>query len=133
MITELIKRHEGLKLKPYKDSRGYLTIGYGRCLDTKGISEDEAEILLKNDIGECRYNLEHNLSFFAALNDVRQGVLMDMCFNLGIAGLLKFKNMLAAIERGEYDRAAAEMLDSTWADQVHDRAKELASLMKYGG
>lgn len=132
-VFDLIRRHEGLRLKPYLDTVGKLTIGYGRNLHAKGINRAEAEIMLANDIAECIDSLSASMSFFDTLNNVRQAVLIDMCFNLGLNGLLKFKKMLAAIEQSNYFEAAAEMLDSTWANQVHDRAKELESLMKYGG
>lgn len=130
-VAELIKKHEGLRLKPYKCSAGKLTIGYGRNLEDRGISPYEAETLLHNDIQDC-YAQCIKLPFWNRLNEARQAVLIDMCFNLGISRLKGFKKMLAAVDRGDYATAAKEMLDSAWAFQVKTRAVELAEIMKTG-
>lgn len=129
LIKQLIK-NEGLRLKPYTCTAGKLTIGIGRNLDDKGISEEEAMYLLKNDIEECEFQLNKELAFFKNLDMARQDVLLNMCFNLGINGLLGFKNTLAMIEAGNYEAAADNMLNSKWAYQVGDRAKELADIMR---
>ena len=128
---ELIKKHEGLKLKPYKCSAGKLTIGYGRNLEDNGISQVEAEELLQNDVQRC-YIECMKVSFWYKLNEARQVVLLDMCYNLGISRLKGFKKMLAALEGVDYEKAAKEMLDSKWAFDVKTRAKELAQIMKKG-
>lgn len=129
--VELIKKHEGLRLKPYKCSAGKLTIGYGRNLDDNGISASEAEALLFNDMQRC-YAECVKFSFWNKLNEARQSVLLDMCYNLGINRMKKFKKMLSALEIGAYHRAAKEMLDSTWAKQVKGRATELSQIMEKG-
>lgn len=131
LAAELIKKHEGLKLKPYKCPAGKMTIGYGRNLEDNGISEYEAEVLLHDDIQTC-YAQCIKLACWNKLSEVRQAVLLDMCYNLGITRLKQFKKMLAALEVGAYNRAAAEMLDSAWARQVKTRATELAELMSKG-
>lgn len=129
--AELIKRHEGLRLKPYKCTAGKLTIGYGRNLEDNGISQYEAEQMLFNDIQHCYTNLV-KLSCWNKLDEARKAVLLDMCYNIGIARLKTFKKMLAALEVGAYNRAAKEMIDSRWASQVKTRATELAEIMKTG-
>ncbi len=131
-LFSMLKRHEALKLKPYKDSKGLLTIGIGRCLDTKGITELEAEYLCNNDIAACMSDLRTHLVWFDKLDSVRQDVLMDMCFNLGIGGLLKFHNTLTLLEQGKYVDASKEMLNSEWAKQVGDRAIELSNMILTG-
>ena len=131
IVSELIKKHEGLRLKPYKCTAGKLTIGYGRNLEDMGITQEEAEQMLHNDIQNC-YSECSKFSFWNKLNEARQAVLIDMCFNLGITRLKGFKKMLAALEVGAYYRAAAEMLDSKWAREVKTRATELAEIMKKG-
>ena len=128
---ELIKKHEGLKLKPYKCSAGKLTIGYGRNLEDNGISQVEAEELLQNDVQRCYVGCV-KFSFWYKLNEARQVALLNMCYNLGISRLKGFKKMLAALEEGDYEKAAKEMLDSKWAFDVKTRAKELAQIMKKG-
>ncbi len=101
----MLQRHEGLRLRPYRDSTGKLTIGVGRNLDSVGLSEAEAYHLLDNDIDAAVNALTAVLPVFAALDDVRQEVLIDMCFNEGI---LRFtsanpKMIRAFLARGDYD------------------------------
>ena len=125
-------RDEGLRLKVYADSLGHPTIGYGRALDTKGISQREAEMLLEHDIADACAEVDAAFPWATALDDVRRAVLQNMAHNLGIAGLKGFAKMLEAAERGDYDRAAAEMMDSRWAQQVGPRAHRLARQMQLG-
>ena len=131
-LIKQLKKHEGLRLKPYRCSSGKLTIGIGRNLDDKGISKPEAYMLLANDVHECINQVKKNIHFFDKLNDIRQNVLINMCFNLGIHGLLKFKKFLAALELGDFEDASIEMLDSRWALQVRTRATELSSQIRTG-
>ena len=131
-IEEQLIRDEGLRLKPYFDTVGKLTIGIGRNLDDKGISEEEAKTLLKNDIKECEVQVLNALSWAFTMNLPRYAVLLNMCFNLGINGLLQFKNALAAMESEQWEKAATEMLDSKWAAQVGDRAVRLSKQMTTG-
>ncbi len=132
LIAQLV-RHEGLRLKPYKDIAGKSTIGVGRNLDDAGISPDEALILLENDIARTSAALRERLPWFGSLDKVRQNVLINMAFNMGIHGLLGFKLMLGAVQAGNYEAASREMLESAWAVQVGNRAVELSHLMKNGG
>lgn len=128
-LLEQIKRHEGLRLKPYRDTVGKLTIGYGRNLDDVGITKAEAERMLLMDISRTEDELLQ-FDWYSDLEPHRQDVLVNMCFNMGLPTLLKFKNMIAALESGDYDKAADEMLDSKWARQVGGRAEELAEQMR---
>jgi lysozyme len=133
--VEQIKRHEGLVLNAYQDHLGYWTIGYGRLIDKRkggGISESEAETLLKNDISGVVSSLERQITFWKRLNPPRQAVLMNMAFQMGVGGLMKFKRTLAMIEAGEYAQAADNMLTSLWAKQTPRRAKEMANQMRTG-
>ena len=131
-LTEQLVRDEGLRLKPYKDSVGKLTIGVGRNLDDRGLSTSEAMMLLTNDIADCAADVNNALPWARGLDEARRGVLLNMCFNLGIHGLLGFTHMLAALQTGLYAAAAAHMLDSRWAEQVGDRALRLAAQLKTG-
>lgn len=142
--AELVARlrlDEGVIKHEYKDSLGYSTIGVGRLIDKRkggGLSDDEIDYLLANDIRRSIADLDRALPWWRGLTENRQRVLVNMCFNLGIgnakvgSGLLGFKNTLAMIERGEYARAAAGMLNSKWARQVGDRSKRLSEMMKEG-
>ncbi len=121
--------HEGLKLKPYRDQLGFVTIGIGRCLDKKGISKQEAFYLFENDIDDVLKEVAGNIEFFSSLDDIRQEILVEMCFQIGMDGLLKFKRFLSFLEIKDYKSAALEMLDSEWANQTPGRARELSQLM----
>jgi lysozyme len=124
---------EGYRKYPYRCSAGKLTIGIGRNIEDRGISEDEAEYLLVNDIAYCDDALSQELAFYVSLDEVRKLVLVDMAFNMGIEGLLEFKNTLAYIAAGNYKAASIEMLDSDWAKEVGNRALRLSKMMETGG
>jgi len=128
LVAELV-RDEGLRLKPYRDSVGKLTIGVGRNLDDVGISPDEAQYLLGNDIASAEAMLDLRVSWWRRLDEDRQRVLVNMAFNLG-ERLLGFERTLGAIANGSYDVAADAMLQSKWAQQVGPRAVRLAERMR---
>ena len=118
-IKEQLVRHEGLRLKPYRCSAGKLTIVIGRNLDDCGISQSEDYVMLINDIMNCEKQLQSKIpDIYNGLDEVRKSVLLNMCFNLGINGLLGFKNTLAFVKVGDWERAANNMLVSKWAKQV---------------
>lgn len=131
-LDELLVHHEGLRLNPYYDTASKLSIGVGRNLSDTGISEEEAMFLLHNDIGRINRTLDAKLPWWRGLSETRRKVLVSMAFNLGVAGLLQFTNMLSALEDGDYAAAAEHMLASRWAQQVGNRALELAYLMENG-
>jgi|SRR5690554_6236129 len=131
LLRSQLERHEGLRLKPYRDTVGKLTVGYGRNLDDVGISRDEAGFMLDNDIDEVEKHLR-TVDEYNELSPVRQTVLANMCFNLGFYGLMSFRRMWKAIARKDYSGAAQEMLDSQWSRQVGYRADELAQIMRSG-
>lgn len=133
--VEQIKRHEGLVLHAYEDHLGYLTIGIGRLIDKRrggGISEAEAEYLLQNDIGSIVSVLHKSISFYDDLSPPRKAVLMNMAFQMGLTGLMKFKKTLSLIEAGDYEAAGDNMLKSLWAKQTPGRAQEMAEQMRTG-
>jgi lysozyme len=131
-LKEELIRDEGMKLKVYKCSAGKNTIGIGRNLDDVGISASEATYLLQHDIDRVIAELNLRLPWWATQSENRQRVICNMAFNLGIDGLLKFKNTLALMQAGKYEDAAREMLNSRWANQVGSRAKRLAKMMAEG-
>lgn len=125
----LIKRHEGFNSRPYKCTAGKLTIGWGRNIEDNGISVQEAEFLLDNDILRCQLDLYKYRWYLDQPYDV-QIALLDMCFNMGINKLICFKKMIKALEDKDYTVAAMEALDSKWAKQVGDRAKTIAVMIR---
>ncbi|MBR1604629.1 MAG: glycoside hydrolase family protein [Alphaproteobacteria bacterium] len=149
-INELMTRfilHEGCKLMPYKCPAGYWTIGVGRNLETNpptseelkiigdyehGITKNAALFLLRHDIERVEKECKKNIPFFSALDDERQYALLDMAFNLGIKGLLKFRRMLKAMREEDWEKAAFECLNSMYAKQTGKRAKRIANTIKTG-
>lgn len=131
-LRSQVMRHEGLRLKPYRDSVGKLTIGYGRNLDDKGIAIHEAAYLLSGDIQDATLSLVNTYPWFESLDSVRQAVLINLCFNLGPTKLAKFHATLQAIAAKQWGEASDHMLDSLWAQQVGHRATELAAQMRTG-
>lgn len=134
-IIEQLKRDEGTKLHAYHDHMGFLTIGTGRMIDLRkggGISQEEADYLLQNDVQRVTRELIRSLPWFVELDDARKGVLLNMAFQMGIGGLLKFAQTLSLIKQGKYLAASNEMLDSTWAQQTPARAQRLSKQMATG-
>jgi len=123
---DLIKKRlidfEGLVLMPYKCSQNFTSIGIGRNLDSRGITEDEAMYLLGNDIDSVFRDLDKHLAIYKSYPIEAQYVFIDLCFNLGIHTLLSFRKTLALCQLGEWEKAAAELLRSRYARQVGRRA-----------
>lgn len=132
LLRKDVMQAEGLRLKPYRDTVGVLTIGYGRNLDHVGISKLEAEVLLDHDLHACEVACLNEFAWFDALSELRQRVIVEMVFNLGLAGFKGFTQTIAAIVAKDYDTAARRMLASKWAKQVKGRAIRLADLMRDG-
>lgn len=122
---------EGCVLKPYRDTVGVLTIGYGRNLDDVGITKLEAEVLLDHDLLAAEMSCA-KLAWWDSLNDARQRVVVEMVFNLGMTRFLGFAKTINAIRARDYGTAAVQMLDSKWARQVGQRAQRLADTMRRG-
>lgn len=132
IVEEQLRRDEGVRDKPYRDTAGKLTIGVGRNLDDVGLSGEEIEFLLANDIDRAATEARRLVPKFDTLSETRKAVLVNMAFNLGASRLAGFKNFLRAVDEGRWDDAAHDMLDSTWAQQVSSRAVRLARQMQNG-
>ena len=135
-LTAQLRRDEGTRATAYKDSMGWLTIGVGRLIDSRkpgaGLRPDEIDYLLRNDIADRVAALQRALPWFEKLDQARQGVLINMAFQLGTDGLLAFRQTLALVRDGKYAEAAEQMLKSKWAEQTPARAKRLSEQMKTG-
>ncbi len=139
-----LKIDEGIKQKPYLDccgkpwrqctcvNKGKLTIGVGHNLDDDGLTMNAVQYILNEDIALAVVQLGGIVPWWESMTEARQQVLMNMCFNMGPARLNAFKNMLTAMQSGDYERAALEMEDSAWYRQVGDRAKRLVEAMRKG-
>jgi len=132
-IEKQIMRHEDFRSMAYSDLKGNLTIGYGRNLESKGLSKIEALMLLRNDIAECEADL---CKIFGKplydLDNNRRWALIDMRYNLGPGGFRGFVRMINAVKCGFYAQAAKEMRHSAWYEQVGDRGKTLHDMMLKG-
>ena len=133
-LLEMLKRHEGVKSHVYLCSAGYETIGVGRNISKSGmgLSDDEVDYLLENDIVRVIKELSSEYPWFKDLDDVRKDAMIDISFNLGATRLRGFKRALAAMEVADYTTAAKEFLDSKWSRDVKGRAHELASMIETG-
>lgn len=131
-ITEQLQRDEGLRLFPYVDTTGSTTIGYGRNLTANGISIGEARVLFDDDLSRAELSLASALPWTSALDAARRGVLINMCFNMGVRRLLSFVDALRSVESGDYALAAKQMLQSEWLLEVGGRATRLAKQMETG-
>ena len=131
-LIRQLKRHEGMKLKPYKCTAGKLTIGIGRNLEDVGISEDEAETLLRHDIIEATNQLLNAFPWMGALNDARASAMINFTFNVGIGTVKKFKQTMEYMKNCDYENAATALLDSRYAKQVGSRANEIAEQIRTG-
>ena len=134
-LIETLKRHEGVKYYVYKDHLGYETIGVGRCLKEGvglGLTHDEVDYLLMNDINRCLEELDAAFPWFKDLTEIRREAMINLCFNLGLTRLRKFEKALAAMSIHNYEEAADEFLDSRWAKQVGNRAQEVTEMIRTG-
>lgn len=134
-VIRSLRGEEGEVLSEYKDHLGYSTIGVGRLIDKRkggGITKEESAYLLGNDVDKVIAQLNKRLPWWTKLDDARQGVLVNMAFQMGVDGLLGFKNTLAMIQAGKYSDAATGMLNSLWAKQTPARAKRMADQMRTG-
>lgn len=126
-------RDEGFKSAAYRDHLGFLTIGVGRLIDERrggGITEEEARYLLGNDIARITAELDRRIPWWNGLPEPKQRALANMAFQLGVSGLLGFRKMLAALRAGEWEKAATEALDSSWAWQTPERAERIAAVLR---
>ena len=130
-LEERIKKHEGLRLSAYMDSEGHATIGWGHRI--RSISPDRAQAYFDRDLREASKGASWLIKHYdLVLSDEREGVLIEMCFQMGLAGVRKFKRMLAALQQKDYAGAAVEMRQSRWHKQTPNRCERLARVMETG-
>lgn len=134
-LIEMLKVHEGVETYAYKCSENKTTIGVGRNVDKAGglgLSDDEVDYLLQNDIDRVILELDSEYNWFSDLDDIRQDAMIDISFNLGQTRLRAFKNALSAMSEGDWDEAADQFMDSRWSEQVGIRAKNLTEMIRTG-
>lgn len=144
-IYENLKQEEGCRLKKYNDSVGIPTIGIGHNLYASPIdkiigckfngltiTEAQCRIIFDSDLNKVIADLDRELCWWNSLDDARRYVMISLCFNLGIGGLLKFKNTLACFRAHNWEGAAAGLKASLWAKQVHGRSDKLIAIVRTG-
>ena len=134
-LIKMLKVHEGVETYAYKCSENKTTIGVGRNVDKAGglgLSDDEVDYLLQNDIDRVILELDSEYDWFSDLDDVRQDAMVDISFNLGQTRLRAFKKALSAMSEGDWDEAADQFMDSRWSEQVGIRAKNLTEMIRIG-
>ena len=134
-LIEMLKVHEGVETYAYRCSENKITIGVGRNVDKAGglgLSDDEVDYLLQNDIDRVISELESEYDWFSDLDDIRQDAMIDISFNLGQTRLRSFKKALLAMSEGVWDNAADQFMDSRWSEQVGIRAKNLTEMIRTG-
>tara|TARA_Y100000004_G_scaffold186628_1_gene238405 strand:- start:724 stop:1122 length:399 start_codon:yes stop_codon:yes gene_type:complete len=129
-MIEDIKKHEGFRSKVYKCTEGYETIGYGFAIKDLELTEDIAELILKRKLSELQLRVCKNFEWYIDSPQTVQDVVMNMCYQLGLSGFSKFKKTIYYLETEQYEEAADEMLDSLWAKQTPNRAKELSNAIR---
>ena len=125
-----LKAHEGFRSRVYKDSLGFDTIGYGFAIKDLELSEAISTVLLTEKVLNLVVRIHDRFQWFRNLPNTAQCVIVNMCYQLGITGVSKFRKMIKAMNRKDWNTAAAEMLDSRWAKQTPTRAKELSKIIK---
>ena len=130
-LVEDIKKEEGYRSSVYLDTLDKPTIGYGFLIDTLELQEDICELILMRKLEKLIKNIKFNFKWFDDMPDKVQDVIINMCYQLGVSGVSKFKKTIQFIKNKQWDRASVEMLDSKWArEQTPQRAKRLSEIVK---
>ena len=133
-LVKMLKLHEGVRNHVYVCTAGYETIGVGRNISESGLglTDEEINILLMNDIDRVKQELAASYFWFTDLDDVRQAAMIDICFNLGLSRLRGFVKAITAMSRQQWDVAADEFMDSRWSEQVGQRAITVTNMIRTG-
>ena len=129
-LLEKIKHHEGFVEHVYDDSLGIPTIGYGFAIKDLVLDEDIAEDILMRKLERLKRNANSRFKWLEDMPVVVQEVILNMCYQLGVTGVSKFRKAISALQEGDWDEAADEMLDSLWAKQTPNRATELSDIVR---
>ena len=129
-IVKDIKKHEGFEPKVYKCTEGYDTIGYGFAIKDLVLDEDIADLILMKKLHKLLQRILITFPWFKDVDDTAKAVIVNMCYQLGLSGFSKFKKTIYLLETEQYEEASVEMLDSLWAKQTPNRAKELSETLR---
>jgi lysozyme len=129
-LFESVKSHEGFRSDVYKDTLGFDTIGYGFAIKDLKMDEDIAGIILERKLLSLIIKVYNKFPWVSISPDEVQEVVIEMCYQLGVSGFSRFRKTIGYMESADYEKAAAEMLDSRWAKQTPNRALELSNKVK---
>ena len=129
-LLKQIKQHEGFKSRVYKCTEGYDTIGYGFAIKDLVIDEDIAELILMRKLDKLQERINSVFNWFYNAPEEVRNVVTNMCYQMGVSGFAKFKKTIYLLETEQYDEASVEMLNSLWAKQTPNRAKELSEQIR---
>ena len=129
-IVKDIKKHEGFRAKVYKCTEGYDTIGYGFAIKDLVLDEDIADLILIKKLHKLLERILIAFPWFKDVDDTAKAVIVNMCYQLGLSGFSKFKKTIYLLETEQYEEASVEMLDSLWAKQTPNRARELSETLR---
>ena len=129
-LIDEIKVHEGFRDKVYKCSEGFDTIGYGFAIKDLVLDEDIADLILQRKLEDLQESIKRKFDWFKESPDEVQDVVSNMCYQIGLSGFSKFKKTIYYLETEQYEEASEEMLDSLWARQTPNRAKELSKIIR---
>ena len=130
LIIKDIKKHEGFEPKVYKCTEGYDTIGYGFAIKDLVLDKDVADLILMKKLHKLLQRIVIAFPWFKDIDDTAKAVIVNMCYQLGLSGFSKFKKTIYLLETEQYEEASVEMLDSLWAKQTPNRAKELSETLR---
>ena len=125
-LLKQIKDHEGFKSTVYQCTEGYDTIGYGFAIKDLKLSEEVCNIILAEKLAKLQFDINNKFEWFEDSPEIVRNVVTNMCYQLGLTGFSKFKQTIYYLETEQYEEASIEMLDSLWAKQTPNRAKELS-------
>ena len=125
-LIDEIKKHEGYKSTVYQCTEGYDTIGYGFAIKDLQLSEEICDIILTEKLAKLQFDISNKFEWFDDSPELVKDVVTNMCFQLGLSGFCKFKQSIYYLETEQYEEASIECLDSLWAKQTPNRAKELS-------
>ena len=129
-LIEQIKEHEGFRSRVYTCTENHLTIGYGFKVSSLELTEDICELILKEKLIKLYSRVDKQIPFFKQLPVEIQDVILNMCYQMGVGGVCKFKKMLAAMNEKDWTKAADEMIDSKWYRQTKNRALQLSEIVR---
>ena len=125
-ILKDIKKHEGFKPTVYEDTEGYDTIGYGFAIKDLVLDKDIADLILERKLKDLERKIASRFGWFYNAPDPIKDAVTDMCYQMGVSGFSKFKKTIYYLETEQYEEASTECLDSLWAKQTPNRAKEVS-------